>query len=77
VARLETELEACERERDQLEAALADPETYQDSERARELTLRHGVISERADELLTRWEQQLAELEAVEARFDHAETGCV
>jgi ATP-binding cassette subfamily F protein 3 len=77
VARLETELEACERERDQLEAALADPGTYQDAERARELTLRHGVISERADELLTRWEQQLAELEAVEARFDHAETGCV
>ena len=72
VARLEQRLEGLESERHALEQELADPETYDDPERARELTLRHGVVADDADQTLATWEERLAELERLEAEFDAA-----
>ncbi len=72
VSRLESHLEQVEAQRRELEELLADPETYDDPERARELTLRHGVVTQDADETLARWEERLAELERIEAEYDAA-----
>jgi ATP-binding cassette subfamily F protein 3 len=67
IARAEAALERAEQRLAQIEAALADPDTYDDPEAGRELTIEHAVVADRVADAERRWESLVDELEAADA----------
>ena len=70
VAKVEAELGRVEAEIAALQQQLADPESYADGGRVKDLVARHGAAKDRAQELLERWERTQLELERAEASVD-------
>ncbi|MBW3605254.1 MAG: hypothetical protein KY460_10155, partial [Actinobacteria bacterium] len=64
LARAEAALEQAEQRLGELEAALADPVTYEDPEAGRELTMEHAVVADRVTLAERRWEALVEQLEA-------------
>ncbi len=67
IAEAEADLERAEQRLARIEAALADPGTYEDPEAGRELTIEHAVVTDRVAEVERRWESLVDELEAATA----------
>ncbi|MFP4635998.1 MAG: ABC-F family ATP-binding cassette domain-containing protein [Nitriliruptoraceae bacterium] len=67
VERLEEELGRAEAEVADLNRVLAEPATYEDGERVRELVAAHAAAKERASQLFARWEQTQLAIEEAEA----------
>jgi ATP-binding cassette subfamily F protein 3 len=67
VTQAEADLERAEQRLAKIEGALADPDTYEDPEAARELTVEHAVVADRLAEAERRWEALVDELEAATA----------
>ncbi len=67
LAEVEAELEVAEEEERRLEAALADPEAYEDAGRVRELVSAHGLAEERVARLTERWEGLVDAVDQAEA----------
>jgi len=64
LTRAEAELERAERRLAEVEAALADPTTYEDPEAGRELTIEHAVVSDRVVAAERRWEELVEQVDA-------------
>lgn len=67
---LQKEIDGCEasimtleEEKEELEAQMADPATYQDGEKAKALQKRHGEVQKELTETMQRWEEAQLELE--------------
>ncbi len=69
VERIEGELMAAEAEVAELTRELADPATYDDAERAKELAQRHGAAKDLAARLMDQWEASSTELERAAQRI--------
>ena len=67
LAAAELALEAAEQRLADVERALADPDTYDDPEVIRELSMAHKLAQDRAAEAEARWERLVAELDRVTA----------
>ena len=63
LARAEAELEQAEQRLAELEAALADPTTYEDPEAGRELTMEHAIVSDRVTAAERRWEDLVEQVD--------------
>ncbi len=64
---VERKLAPLQKRRAELDALLADPETYTDAKRGRELTLEHGQIAQAMDELEMRWLELQEAIESITA----------
>ena len=64
LTRTEAELERAEQRLAEVEAALADPTTYEDPEAGRELTMEHAVVSDRVAAAERRWEELVEQVDA-------------
>jgi len=67
VAEMEARIGGLEQEQKQRSAALADPETYADEAKRRDLLAAYQRDADKLEELTGRWETTVAELEAAEA----------
>jgi ATP-binding cassette subfamily F protein 3 len=67
LAAAESALEAAEQRLADVERALADPDTYDDPEVIRELSMAHKLAQDRAAEAEARWERLVSELDRVTA----------
>ncbi|MBU2549220.1 MAG: ABC-F family ATP-binding cassette domain-containing protein [Proteobacteria bacterium] len=70
--RLEAQQEELAGRLDKVSAALAEPETYQDSERARRLNMEYAGLKADLDKTARSWEAAALKLEEIEARMDEA-----
>jgi ATP-binding cassette subfamily F protein 3 len=64
---VEHQLAPLQKRRAELDALLADPDTYTDPRRGRELTLEHGQLAQAMDALELRWLELQEALEAIKA----------
>ncbi|MGH1365925.1 MAG: ABC-F family ATP-binding cassette domain-containing protein [Calditrichia bacterium] len=74
---LKKEVETCETgiihledEKADLEKQMADPETYQDAEKAKTLQKRHGQVQKELQETMVRWEEAQLKLEELLTELD-------
>ncbi len=66
LVRAEADLEQAEHRLAELEAALADPRTYEDPEAGRELTIEHALVADRVARAERTWEQLVERLAATD-----------
>ena len=59
---------AAEAEVAELTRTLADPTTYDDAEKAKDIATRHGAAKDRANTLGTQWERLVEQVEAASER---------
>ncbi len=67
IAEMEARIGGLEQEQKQRSAALADPETYANEAKRRDLLMAYQRDADKLEELTGRWETAVAELEAAEA----------
>ena len=64
IARIERDIAALDRRKEEIDALFADPATYQDRARSQALQAELSEVTQRSDEAVRTWERLLAELEA-------------
>ena len=69
IEQVESEIEALETERDELEPRLGDPSLYADKEESRKVVDRHKEVEARLRSLYFTWEEKQVELENIEERY--------
>ncbi|MFW5967486.1 MAG: ATP-binding cassette domain-containing protein [Persicimonas sp.] len=69
LAELEEQIERAESRHAELEAELARPETYEDSERMAELNREFKRVEQKLETLMGRWEKVAESLDEIERRF--------
>ena len=69
IDRLEKEIEYLEKKEKQLEETLADPKTYDDREKAAELSSNFSQTKQKLNECLAEWEKLNNELKNLESQF--------
>ncbi|RAL23649.1 hypothetical protein DL240_05680 [Lujinxingia litoralis] len=71
--KLEEKIEVLEEEHGQLQARLADPATYDGGDQVAELNQRFHQLEDELTEVLMAWEEQGAQVEAIEERYAEEE----
>jgi ATP-binding cassette subfamily F protein 3 len=71
----EREAESATKQLEALEAELAEPELYRSSDRVRTLQIEHQQVKQRLAQWTERWEDLLAELEALEGEMEKERPG--